>query len=281
VFKDRALGLPPLNSTLARRMMEQTKIYKALKGVRGRKPVDLEALEGLMVQFSQLVVEHPLIKEIDINPLLASSDSLVALDARVLLHDLDITEEQIPKPAIRPYPSQYITKINLKDGREVKIRPIRPEDEPLVQKFHETLSERSVYLRYAQILKTSRLIAHQRLSRICFIDYDREIALIGVRRHPETQEPEIWGISRLSKLHSNKQEAEFAILVSDPFQGQGLGTELLRQLISIGRAEKLSVIRAEILSDNFVMQHICKKFGFVIHRISGESMVSAELSLES
>jgi acetyltransferase len=281
VFKDRALGLPPLNSTLARRMMEQTKIYKALKGVRGRKPVDLEALEALMVQFSQLVVEHPLIKEIDINPLLASGDGLVALDARVLLHDLDITEEQIPKPAIRPYPSQYITKINLKDGQEIKIRPIRPEDEPLVQKFHETLSERSVYLRYAQILKTSRLIAHQRLSRICFIDYDREIALIGVQRHPETQEPEIWGISRLSKLHSNKQEAEFALLVSDPFQGQGLGTELLRQLISIGRAEKLSVIRAEILSDNFVMQHICKKFGFVIHRISGESMVSAELSLES
>ncbi len=281
VFKDRALGLPPLNSTLARRMMEQTKIYKALKGVRGRKPVDLEALEALMVQFSQLVVEHPLIKEIDINPLLASGDGIVALDARVLLHDLDITEEQIPKPAIRPYPSQYITKVNLKNGQEIKIRPIRPEDEPLVQKFYETLSERSVYLRYAQILKTSRLIAHQRLSRICFIDYDREIALIGVRRHPETQEPEIWGISRLSKLHSNKQEAEFAILVSDPFQGQGLGTELLRQLISIGRAEKLSVIRAEILSDNFVMQHICKKFGFVIHRNPLESMVSAELSLES
>ncbi len=281
VFKDRALGLPPLNSTLARRMMEQTKIYKALKGVRGRKPVDLGALEELMVQFSQLVVEHPLIKEIDINPLLASSDGLVALDARVLLHDLDITEDQIPKPAIRPYPSQYITKINLKNGQEIKIRPIRPEDEPLVQKFHETLSERSVYLRYAQIIKTSRLIAHQRLSRICFIDYDREIALIGVRRHPETQEPEIWGISRLSKLHSNKQEAEFALLVSDPFQGQGLGTELLRQLISIGRTEKLSVIRAEILSDNFVMQHICQKLGFVIHRVPGESMVSAELSLES
>lgn len=281
VFKDRALGLPPLNSTLARRMMEQTKIYKALKGVRGRKPVDLEALERLMVQFSQLIVEHPLIKEIDINPLLASSDNLVALDARVLLHDLDVKEDEIPKPAIRPYPNQYITKTNLKDGQEVKIRPIRPEDEPMVQKFHETLSERSLYLRYAQILKTSRLIAHQRLSRICFIDYDREIALVGVRRHPETQEPEILGISRLSKLHSNKQEAEFALLVSDPFQGKGLGTELLRQLISIGRAENLSVIRAEILRDNFVMQHICKKLGFVIHRVPGESMVSAELSLAS
>jgi acetyltransferase len=281
VFKDRALGLPPLNSTLARRMMEQTKIYKALQGVRGRDPVDLEALEWLMVQFSQLAVEHPLIKEIDINPLLASAEGLVALDARVLLHDLDITEEQIPKPAIRPYPSQYITRVPLKDESLVKIRPIRPEDEPMVQKFHETLSERSVYLRYAQIVKSSRLIAHQRLSRMCFIDYDREIALIGVRRDPETEEPEILGISRLSKLHGNENEAEFAMLVSDPFQGQGLGTEFLRHLLEVGRAEKFAKIRAEILTDNMVMQHICRKLGFEIHRIPGEPMVSAELSLES
>lgn len=281
VFQDRALALPPLNSTLARRMMEQTKIYKALQGVRGREPVDLEALEWLMVQFSQLVVEHPRIKEIDINPLLASAEGLVALDARVLLHDLDIAEDQIPKPAIRPYPSQYITEVLLKDGTRVKIRPIRPEDEPMVQKFHETLSERSVYLRYAQIVKSSRLLAHQRLSRMCFIDYDREIASIAVRRHPETQEPEILGISRLSKLHANKEEAEFAMLVSDPFQGQGLGTQFLQHLLEIGRAEKFSMIRAEILTDNMVMQHICKKHGFVIHRILGESMVSAELALQA
>lgn len=280
VFKDRALGLPPLNSTLARRMMEQTKIYKALQGVRGREPVDIEALEWLMVQFSQLVVEHPLIKEIDINPLLASAEGLVALDARVLLHDLDIAEDQIPKPAIRPYPSQYITRVPLKDGNLVKIRPIRPEDEPMVQKFHETLSERSVYLRYAQIVKSSRLVAHQRLSRMCFIDYDREIALIAVRRDPETQEPEILGISRLSKLHGNKKEVEFAMLVSDPFQGQGLGTQFLHHLLEIGRAEKFSTIRAEILTDNMVMQHICQKQGFVINRIPGESMVSAELPLQ-
>jgi acetyltransferase len=260
-------------------MMEQTKIYQALQGVRGRKPVDLEALEWLMVQFSQLVVEHPLIKEIDINPLLASAEGLVALDARVLLHDLDIAEEQIPKPAIRSYPSQYITRVAMKDGQEVQIRPIRPEDEPIVQRFHETLSERSVYLRYAQILKTSRLVAHQRLSRMCFIDYDREIALIAVRRNPETQEPEILGISRLSKLHGNEEEAEFAMLVSDPFQGQGLGTQFLQHLIEVGRAEKLSTICAEILTDNLVMQHICHKSGFEINRIPGEPMVSAELSL--
>src|SRR6185503_4444847 len=104
VFKDRSLGLPPLNATLARRMMEQTRIYKALHGVRGRKPVDLPALEQLLVSFSQLVVEQPWIKEIDVNPLLASAERLVALDARVVLHDVKISQEQLPKPAIRPYP---------------------------------------------------------------------------------------------------------------------------------------------------------------------------------
>ncbi len=104
VFKDRALALPPLNSTLARRMMEQTKIFKALKGVRGRKPVDLTALENLLVRFSQLVVEQPWIKEIDINPLLASPERLLALDARVVVHGPEMTEDELPKPAIRPYP---------------------------------------------------------------------------------------------------------------------------------------------------------------------------------
>src|SRR5206468_976341 len=116
VFKDRALGLPPLNSTLARRMMEQTKIYTALKGVRGRKPVDLKALETLMVRFSALVAEQRWIKEIDINPLLASPDGLMALDARIVVHGLDVPETEIPKTAIRPYPSRYVSPWTLKDG---------------------------------------------------------------------------------------------------------------------------------------------------------------------
>ena len=116
VFKDRALALPPLNSTLARRMMEQTKIYKALKGVRGRKPVDLEALELLMVRFSRLVVEQPWIKEIDINPLLASPDGLIALDARVVLHDASTPKEKLPRPSIRPYPIRYISEWKTPEG---------------------------------------------------------------------------------------------------------------------------------------------------------------------
>src|SRR5205814_5894002 len=135
VFQDRALALPPLNTTLARRMMEQTRIFAALQGFRGRKPVDLDALERLLVRFSQLVVEQPWIKEIDINPLLASPDHLIALDARIVLHDLNMRAEDRPGPVIRPYPARYVESFMTHTGIPVVIRPIRPEDEPLMDAF--------------------------------------------------------------------------------------------------------------------------------------------------
>src|SRR4029079_19641510 len=128
-----------------RRIMQKTQIYQALKGTRGRKPADLAALEHLLVTFSQLVIEQHRIAEIDINPLLASAEGFLALDARVLLHDAQITDDNLPRPAIRPYPSHYIRRFLLSDGTSVTLRPIRPEDEPLMVKFHETLSEESVY----------------------------------------------------------------------------------------------------------------------------------------
>ena len=115
VYRDRALALPPLNSTLAARLMEQTKILKALRGVRGRKPVDLPALETLLVRFSELVVEQPRLREIDINPVLASADHLLALDARMVLFPSDVPDAQLPRPAIRPYPSQYISRWQMPD----------------------------------------------------------------------------------------------------------------------------------------------------------------------
>ena len=177
VFKDRSLALPPLNTTLARRMMEHTKIYTALRGVRGRHSVDIAALEQLMVRFSHLVVEQKWIKEIDINPLLASPERLLALDARVIVHEIDARVCDIPRPAIRPYPTQYISPWTDEDGTQIIIRPIRPEDEPLLVKFHGTLSERSVSLRYFHAMKFTARVAHERLTRICFIDYDREMAL--------------------------------------------------------------------------------------------------------
>src|SRR5258708_15243722 len=139
VFRDRALGLPPLNSTLARRLMEQTRIYNALGGVRGRRPVDRALLEQILVRFSQLVAEQPRISEIDINPLLASAAGIVALDARVVLHDWSIADDRLPRPAIRPYPSEYAETCAFRDGSEITMRPIRPEDEPAMVRFHETL----------------------------------------------------------------------------------------------------------------------------------------------
>ena len=278
VFKDRALGFPPLNTTLARRMMEQTRIYKALQGVRGQKPVDMAALENLMVRFSQLVAEQPWIKEIDINPLLASSERLLALDARVVLHGPEVSQDRLPRLAIRPYPVQYVENWTTKDGEQLVIRPIRPEDEPLMVKFHEQLSERSVYMRYFRELNLSQRIAHERLARICFIDYDREMALVVDHLDPETNEHEILGVGRLSKRHG-LDEAEFSILITDKAQGHGMGKKLLSRLIQVGRDEKLRAITGAILPDNVDMQRMSEKLGFQLTQSADGNMTTAELVL--
>lgn len=278
IFQDRALALPPLNTTLARRMMEQTRIYKALQGVRGRSAVDLSGLEQLMVRFSQLVAEQPWIKEIDINPLLASGDRFTALDARIVLHDPETPAEQLPKLAIRPYPNQYVASWTMKDGKAVTLRPIRPEDEPLLVKFHQALSEESVYLRYAHLVKLSHRTAHDRLTRICFIDYDREMALVADYQDPDTGEHSILAVGRLSKAHGIN-EAEFALMVVDRCQCRGLGSELLRRLLQVARDEGLQRVTADILSDNSAMQHVCKKLGFQIERHLTEPMVKAAIVL--
>ncbi len=278
VYRDRALALPPLNSTLAHRLMEQTLIFKALKGVRGRLPVDLAALENLMVRFSQLVVEQPAIAEIDLNPLLASSDGLLALDARVLLQDPSLQPDQLPKPAIRPYPSQYVSQFTTKDGTEVTLRPIRPEDEPLMSKFHETLSDRSVYMRYFAALSLRSRVAHERLVRICFVDYDRVLALVVDHKDKVTGEHRLLGVGRLIKLH-RKNTAEVAILVSDQWQRQGLGIELLRRAIQIAREEKLTSVSAEMLRDNLAVQSVFKSVGFRLRQLADPYSISAMLEL--
>jgi acetyltransferase len=277
VYRDRALALPPLNTTLAQRLMEQTKIFSALRGVRGRKPVDLTALEGLLVRFSRLVIEQPWIKEIDINPLLATPEHLLALDARMVLHDSSISAEQLPRPTIRPYPLQYVWEWRLKDGTPVTIRPIRPEDEPLMVQFHTTLSERSVYLRYFCSLSLSTRVEHERLVRICFGSYDRGFALVADRTNPETGQHEVLGVGRFSAI--NRTEAEAAVLVSDRWQGKGLGTELLASVARVAREEKFKRLSGEILRDNLPTQAIFKKVGFKLSAMDDPSSVSALLEL--
>ena len=273
VFQDRSLALPPLNTTLARRMMEQTRIYQALQGVRGRKAIDMAKLEQLLVNFSQLIVEQPQIREIDINPLLVSLEGMIALDARVLLHTNKSFADR-PLPAIRPYPTKYVQNWESRKGDRLNIRPIRPEDEPLMVQFHQNLSEESVYLRYAHMVKLNRRIAHERLTRICFIDYDRDMILVANHKNLQSCEQEILAVARLSKLHGTNQ-AEFALIVSDRYQHQGLGTELLTRLLEIGKEERLEAIVGYILNSNYKMQSLCQKLGFKLQPDGDEGMLKA------
>jgi acetyltransferase len=257
VYKDRSLAIPPLNTTLARRMMEQTKIYTALHGVRGRKSIDLAKLEEILVQFSNLVVGQPWIKECDINPLLASPDKLIALDARVILHDPKTREEDLPRLAIRPYPAQYIETCLLSDQTPVTIRPIRPEDEPQIIQFHKDLSQETVRQRFLKAVNYDDRIAHDRLIRICFNDYDREIALLLER------DQEILGIIRLTKIPGTA-DALFALMVKDQWQNKGIGTKLMQKVLDVAKSEKVHTIRAQMLGENFQMQKLCKRFGYTL-----------------
>ena len=277
VFKDRALGIPPLTTTLARRMMEQTRIYTALKGVRGRDPVDLAALERLLVRFSQLIAEQRWIKELDINPLMASPEKLLALDARVLVYDKNTTEDRLPKLASRAYPMKYVGKWTARDKTEYTIRPILPEDESLLVDFHKTLSERTVFMRYLQPMMLQDRVMHERLSRICHSDYDREITLVVEGKNKEGQ-PSILGVGRLSKMHGTN-EARFSVLISDAYQGIGIGGELLRRAVDVAKGEKLHAISATVSADNQPMRKLFEKVGFKLEPDSGDKLFTARLEL--
>jgi len=278
-LKDTVVALPPLTGALARRVMSETRIYGALQGVRGRPPVDLAALERILVRFSQLVVEQSWIAECDINPLLASPADLVALDARIVLHDGAISPPSLPRPAIRPYPTQYSRAWKLRDGTPVFIRMIRPEDEPAMIRFHKMLSERTVWLRYFHALGYSERVAHTRLIRICFSDYDRELALVAELVDPnERGERDIVAVGRLSKFPLGNR-GEFALVVGDPWQHQGLGSELLSVIVQLAKEERLGRVSADILPENVDMQKIAAKNGFSLDRRLDEQRIVADLRL--
>jgi acetyltransferase len=259
-------------------MIERTKIFEALKGVRGRPPVDIAALEQLMVHFSQLVAEQPWIKELDINPLIASHEGLLALDARVLIHEAK-HESALPRLAIRPYPSQYVAPWRMKDGIEVVIRPVSAEDEMHMRGFHESLSDKTVYMRYLSPMLLSMRTTHERLARMTHNDYDREIALV-VEGQNEKGEKAILGVGRLSKLRGTDEEARFTMLISDRYQGKGLGKELLTRIIKIGRDEKIKRIIALMSPENEAMKRLCRAVGFSSFEVDSQNgMLKAQIEL--
>jgi acetyltransferase len=278
VMKDYALALPPLNGTLARRMMEQTRVYTALKGAEGRPPGELASLEALLVRFSLLVAQQRKIKEIIVNPLLVTPTQIFALGATIVLHDSGVQEQDLPRLAIRPYPEQYVTSWRLRSGTKITIRPIRPEDEPVMVKFHSTLSEQSVHFRYFGLLTVEQRTAHDRLARICFNDYEREIAIVAIRRCLESNEEEIIAVARLIKVHG-ANEAEFALVVCDECQGEGLGTHLLKLLLGIGRQEGIDIVFGHILPENYAMQRVCKNLDFTVSYDRFEEVMKAQITL--
>ena len=272
VFRDRSLALPPLNTTLARRLIHETTIATALGGVRGRRPIDEEVLAGLLVRFSELVAEQPRIAEIDINPLLASPERIIALDARVVLHPATTASADLPRLAIRPYPNEYVRSVADRRGETLGIRPIRPEDEPAIVRFHATLSPETVRARYGTDLALADRTAHERLTRICFVDYDREIALIA-----ETGDvspiPEIVGVARLSRIHAT-DDAQLSLVVADAWHGRGIGTELLRSAVDVAAREGMHALVAALSPRNESMRRLLDRAGFTFEERAGQLLAT-------
>ena len=256
-IKDFSVGLPPLNQTLAKMLMEETKVYKMLQGFRGKPPANLEELEEILVSFSNLIVDFPEIAEVDINPLAVSSGKACALDARIII-DETYTEGKSPYPhlVIAPYPTRYVTPWRLSDGTEVLLRPIRPEDEPLERELLATLSEEAMRWRFFSAV---RPLDHDWLILFCNIDYDRHMAIVAEVRGKGKRR--IIGVARLIR-NPVFVTAEFAVLVHDAYQGRGLGYKLTETLIEIGRRGGLEEIEGQVLTDNSRMLKMCKKLGF-------------------
>ena len=273
VFGDFSIGLPPLNQTLARRLMEDTKIWKVLKsGLRNKPPANLRLLEEIMVKFANLIVDFPEIAEIDINPLAVSGEGIYALDSRIVLDPQALdSKDPYRHLVIMPYPVKYITPWRLKDGTDVLLRPIRPEDEPLEAKLIRGLSDETNRFRFFHVIRT---ITHEMLVRFCNIDYDREMAIIA--EYTKGGKKRNIGVGRLI-IEPGEKRAEFAVVVADEFHGKGLGTKLVDMLIGVGEDKDLESIYGIVLPDNKKMLDLCRALGFDIKY--GHEEVVVELKL--
>jgi acetyltransferase len=225
--------------------------------VRGQAPVRLDVLETLLVRFSYLLCDFPEIQEIDINPLLAGPEGVVALDARVLLGPADVPPEQRPRLAIQAYPNQYTAPFRLNDGTELLVRVIRPEDEPLLIAFHAGHSEQTLRMRFFSLVKA---LTRDSLIRLCHLDYDREIALVALARDADGQQ-HITGVSRFY-LNPATGDAEYAVVVGDSWQGRGLGRHLMGRLIDVARQRGVRRLVGLVLRENTPMLALMEKLGF-------------------
>ena len=276
LFRDFAIGLPPINQVLARRMMEETKIYKALsKGLRNHAPANLKALEEVIVRVSSMVADFPEIAEMDINPLSVGEGKVYAVDVRILL-DPNPIDRSTPYShmVILPYPTKYVIPWKLEDGTDVLLRPIRPEDEAMESEFINGLSEETSRYRFFNIVRN---LPHSDLVRFCNIDYDREMAIVaeiteGGRRR------EI-GVGRLI-AEPDRKRGEFAVVIADQYQTKGLGRKLVDMLINIAEERRFESIFGVVLRDNTPMLSLCREMGFALHPEEDYTRVELALNVD-
>jgi len=257
VIADRAVGLPPLNRLLVERMIERTRAAKSLGSFRGAPPANRDALVDAVLRVSEMVAELPWIGELDINPLIVDATGAVAIDARVVLREVPADERPYAHMAIHPYPSALERRYVLRDGTPLTIRPIRPEDAPLEARFVAELSERSRYLRFMYVLKQ---LTPEMLSRFTQIDYDREMALIAVVDAGDADAEQV-GVARYI-VDADGRECEFAVVVADRWQGRGVATRLLRDLIAAARDRRLERMNGVVLRENANMLALARDLGF-------------------
>jgi acetyltransferase len=255
IVADRALALPPLNMRLAHDLIAQTRVSRLLRGYRDRPPADLDAIAMTLIKVAQIVVDLTEVAELDINPLLADEDGVIALDARIRV--IRVAAPAGRRLAIRPYPKEIEDEIRLASGRALLLRPIQPEDEPmLVAAFHK-LSPQSVRLRFFAAIKE---LTHATAAGLTQIDYDREMALV-LADDDRPGIAELYAIARISS-DPDQEKAEFALTVRDDVTGRGFGPLLMRRLIDYARERGIGEIFGHVLRENRSMLAICRLLGF-------------------
>ncbi len=271
---DFAVSLPPLNPVLARRMMEETRIYKTmLKPPTGVEPPDLAAIDEMLTMLAGLVVDFPEIAEIDVNPVVISEGKPMVVDARIVI-DRSVLEghPETPHLVISPYPTRYVTPWRMSDGTEVLLRPIRPQDEPMIAEMLATIDEESLRDRFFEGVPD---FTHERLLRFTNIDYDRELAIVA--ELTEGKKKRIIGVGRLVG-DPERGSGEFTVLVHDKFHGHGLGFKLVDVVIGIAEDKAFPEIFGRIAATNETMLALTQTLGFVTESTTdGVTRVCLEL----
>jgi acetyltransferase len=256
VMSDRAVSLPPLNRFLVRELIRETRVAKMLGSFRNMTPANIDALEDVLLRVSEMACELPLLREMDINPLILDENGALAADARVVVEYRQPSAERYAHMAIHPYPTHLVSQWQLADGTDITIRPIRPEDAELVQSFVRGLSDESKYFRF---MNSMQELTETMLVRFTQIDYSREMALIAVT-DGRGKEIEV-GVARFA-INPDGDSCEFALVVADDFHGKGLGQKLMVALMEAAREKGLNSIEGEVLSNNHNMIKLMTRMGF-------------------